>query len=165
MRVFPLMVLTILTGCAAGRPAHRVPATSATAPATTHHVESSDATGPAALFSITLPPGWTLAEVEAEVPDVERYREFAVREENGAEAFIITVAVDGPKFVECWCADWSKYEEYERAGIKYANLYMFDGGVRTLKAVGRRYGTDVHLSYNGRDKAILDKVVESIRPL
>jgi hypothetical protein len=114
-------------------------------------------------FSIELPPGWTIDEVE-EQPDLEELQTFSVQNAKADEVFQVTVAVDGPRFVQCFCAPWSEYHEYERDQIKYADLTMFDGAVRTLKAVGQRFGTDVHVEYLDRDKAELDRIVESIRP-
>lgn len=144
---------------AAGRPTG-----AATRDPTTQQAASPHAADSATYFSIALPAGWTLAEVESVHSLDDRCRGFAVRERNGLQVFKITVAVDGPRFINCWCRPWSEYQEYEQDGIKYANLYLFDGRTRTLKAMGQRYGTDVHLNYEGHDKDVLNKVAESIRP-
>lgn len=133
-------------------------------PVTIQQTESSPAVDPATYFSIALPVGWSLAEIESAHALDDRYRKFAVRETKGSEVFVITVAVDGPSFIHCWCRPLSEYEKYEKDGIKYANLYLSDGKSRTLKAVGQRYGTDVHVNYESHDKGVLNKIAESIRP-
>jgi hypothetical protein len=118
-----------------------------------------------AYFSILLPTNWTIAECAPE--EGEDGVSFDVKDSEGTEVFNVSVATDEPRFIQCFCAPWEKYKKYEKDGIKYADL-TFDIGlksVRTMKAVGAKYGTDVHLAYENYDHKLLDKIVESIRPL
>jgi hypothetical protein len=79
--------------------------------------------------------------------------------------FVVIATTDEPRFPSCFCAPWDEYRKYEKNGIKYADLTNGEMNHRTLKAVGRRYGTDVHLRYGRFDKVILDEMIESVRPL
>lgn len=118
-----------------------------------------------AYFTIMLPTNWTIEEQATEEGDTDA--SFEVQDPEGNEVFVVTVATDEPRFIQCFCAPWEYYKKYDKDGIKYADLTMNVGraSVRTLKAVGAKYGTDVHLDYENYDRKLLDSVVESIRPL
>ena len=111
-------------------------------------------------FLCSLPPKWTLSQVERHDPD----RAFDVKKPDGITAFTITVATDKPRFIQCYCTGWDAYDKYTNDGIEYANVYMDDGNLRTLKAKGARFGTDVHLPYGNLDRETVDRITESVRP-
>lgn len=116
-------------------------------------------------FTIQLPPEWTIDKLPRKEDD--RYAEFRIVSPPDINVFMVVVATDKPRFIQCFCAPWEKYKHYEQDGIKYADLTMTIGRseIRTLKAVGRKYGTDVHLDYKSFDHELLDRIIESIRPL
>lgn len=116
-------------------------------------------------FSIELPSGWSIKPL-APLPDEDSYVDFEVLSPESKQVLVVSAATDGPQFIQCFCAPWENYRQYERDGIKYADLTMTVGKsrVRTLKAVGTQFGTDVHLEYGAFDKPTLDRIVESVRP-
>ncbi|HUG71388.1 MAG TPA: hypothetical protein VMM76_26800 [Pirellulaceae bacterium] len=113
-------------------------------------------------FECLLPPEWELSEIKRE--DWSTDVAFDVTQPNGTIAFTITVATDAPRFIDCYCVGWDAYEYFTREGVDYANVYMDDGNLRTLKAKGLRFATDVHLAYNSLDRKIANRIVESVRP-
>jgi len=114
-------------------------------------------------FTIDIPANWQIRELPVEEKDPTE-REFEVLSPDAKQVFVVVAATDEPRFVSCFCAPWDEYKKYEKNGIEYADLTIEVLNVRTLKAVGRRYGTDVHLRYGDFDKAMLDETIESIRP-
>jgi hypothetical protein len=118
-----------------------------------------------AYFAIELPRKWKLVPVE---PDdkASKLREFNVSDAESGNVFMVSVAIDSPRFIDCFCAPWRDYKRYEKDGLKYADLTQSLGSVdvRTLKIIGPKYGTDVHLRYGKHNRAMLGRIIESIRP-
>ena len=113
-------------------------------------------------FQCSLPENWQIGQLKRSEWDTDV--SFDVAQPDGTTAFTITVATDKPRFVECYCTGWDAYDYFTRDGIDFANVYMDEGNLRTLKAKGSRYGTDVHLSYGTLDRGIANRIVESVRP-
>jgi hypothetical protein len=116
-----------------------------------------------AYFAIDLPPEWKLDAVAAEDKE-SKLREFTVSDPKSTKVFQVSVAIDSPRFIDCFCAPWRDYKLYEKDGLKYADLTLAPTGVRTLKITGKEYGTDVHLMYGKFDRKMLNRIIESIRP-
>ncbi len=116
-------------------------------------------------FTLRLPPGWHVEQRLAEEQDATD-ADFSVTDPGNSEVFAVTVATDEPRFIQCFCAPWENYRQYERDGIQYADLTMYvsSASIRTLKAKGDKYGTDVHLMYEHHDRKLLDTIIESIQP-
>ena len=116
-----------------------------------------------AYFTIDLPPTW---KIDAVTPEDEqsKEREYDVINADAKKVFTVTVAIDAPRFIECFCVPWRAYKRYKKDGLKYAEVRLTKLDVRTVKVVGHKYGTDVHLRYAGSDRPTLDRVVDSIRP-
>ena len=115
-------------------------------------------------FTLGLPEGWLL-ETQSEEDD-DGTVTYSVRGLDASKVFKITVAIDEPRFIQCFCAPWNEYRQFERDGIKFADLTIEfrRKRVRTLKAVGAKFGTDVHMTYANYAPELLDAIVESIRP-
>ena len=70
-----------------------------------------------AYFTIDLPPAW---RIEAVAPEDKqsKEREFEVISADAKKVFTVTVAIDAPRFIECFCVPWRAYKRYKKDGLK-----------------------------------------------